>query len=336
MAGEYTFSLSDGGANRVDGTLTVAGAVEKQVALPTGDWFGTIRLHNASGASAGAYPGTQDEKTHTAQFRVEDFRTLAYLYAERGVDAPADAALYSCYIGQNGKDYGDGSQPSNRKSWSSYQTALVSLLTAGMTDCEVRLEARSASGADTRIQSYMLRLHRVPTLASLAVYGEGTRLPLTFDPAATEYAVTTVSDRLTIEAVPFGTEGYSVTVNGGTSAEVPVGTITVQVAHTNGERTAYTIAATKVDSVEVRITVPAGTDTAVFNAADSEIAPSAAGPTASSPASAIPGSRQSRNSIMRRAALRPLPVSRCRPRSRTRRTVSARLPPTARAIRRTV
>ena len=26
-----------------DGTLTVAGAVEKQVALPTGDWFGTIR-----------------------------------------------------------------------------------------------------------------------------------------------------------------------------------------------------------------------------------------------------------------------------------------------------
>lgn len=159
----------------------------------------------------------------------------------------------------------------------SYQTALVSLLTAGMTDCEVRLEARSASGADTRIQSYMLRLHRVPTLASLAVYGEGTRLPLTFDPAATEYAVTTVSDRLTIEAVPFGTEGYSVTVNGGTSAEVPVGTITVQVAHTNGERTAYTIAATKVDSVEVRITVPAGTDTAVFNAADSEIAPVGSG-----------------------------------------------------------
>lgn len=264
VAGEYTFSLSDGGANRVDGTLTVAGAVEKQVTLPTGDWFGTIRLHNASGASAGAYPGTQDDKTHTAQFRVEDFRTLAYLYAERGVDAPADAALYSCYIGQNGKDYGDGSQPSNRKSWSSYQTALVSLLTAGMTDCEVRLEARSASGADTRIQSYMLRLHRVPTLASLAVYGEGTRLPLTFDPAATEYAVTTVSDRLAIEAAPFDTEGYSVTVNGGTSAEVPVGTITVQVAHTNGERTAYTIAATKVDSVEVRITVPAGTDTAVF------------------------------------------------------------------------
>ena len=175
VAGEYTFSLSDGGANRVDGTLAVAGAVEKQVALPTGDWFGTIRLHNASGASAGAYPGTQDEKTHTAQFRVEDFRTLAYLYAERGVDAPADAALYSCYIGQNGKDYGDGSQPSNRKSWSSYQTALVSLLTAGMTDCEVRLEARSASGTDMRIQSYTLRLHRVPTLASLAVYGEGTR-----------------------------------------------------------------------------------------------------------------------------------------------------------------
>ena len=277
VAGEYTFSLSDGGANRVDGTLTVAGAVEKQVTLPTGDWFGTIRLHNASGASAGAYPGTQDEKTHTAQFRVEDFRTLAYLYAERGVDAPADAALYSCYIGQNGKDYGDGSQPSNRKSWSSYQTALVSLLTAGMTDCEVRLEARSASGTDMRIQSYTLRLHRVPTLASLAVYGEGTRLPLDFDPAGTDYAVTTVSDRLAIEAAPFDTEGYSVTVNGGTSAEVPVGTITVQVAHTNGERTAYTIAATKVDSVEVRITVPAGTDTAVFNAADSEIAPIGSG-----------------------------------------------------------
>ena len=43
VAGEYTFSLSDGGANRVDGTLTVAGAVEKQVTLPTGDWFGTMR-----------------------------------------------------------------------------------------------------------------------------------------------------------------------------------------------------------------------------------------------------------------------------------------------------
>lgn len=30
VAGEYTFSLSDGGANRVDGTLTVAGAVESR------------------------------------------------------------------------------------------------------------------------------------------------------------------------------------------------------------------------------------------------------------------------------------------------------------------
>lgn len=76
-----------------------------------------------------------------------------------------------------------------------------------MTDCEVRLEARSASGTDMRIQSYTLCLHRVPTLATLAVYGEGTRLPLDFDPAGTDYAVTTVSDRLAIEAAPFDTEG---------------------------------------------------------------------------------------------------------------------------------
>lgn len=148
--------------------------------------------------------------------------------------------------------------------------------------------------------------------------------------------MTTVSDRLRIEAAPFDTEGYSVTVNGGTSAEVPVGTITVQVAHTNGERTAYTIAATKVDSVEVRITVPAGTDTAVFNAADSEIAPVGSGTYR-----LIPGERYTWITTKQEfyhaaAALRPLPVSRCRRRSRTRRTVSARLPPTARAIRRTV
>ncbi len=83
VAGEYTFSLSDGGEPR------------RRSATVAARWKSRSRCRRATGSARsastmrpahprGAYPGTQDEKTHTAQFRVEDFTLGLSLCRARG------------------------------------------------------------------------------------------------------------------------------------------------------------------------------------------------------------------------------------------------------------
>ena len=278
IAGTYTFCVSDGGCNRTEGTLTVDKNVSKTVTLPTGQWFGTVTLNHTSGSGDYAYPRTV-EGANAASYAVEDFRTAVYLNAQMGsVPNEKTTVLYACYIGQNGQDYGDGSVSSNRRSWESTQMLLPSLLTADMSGRTFTLEARypDAEG-NTQIQSYTVRIDRKPTLAALTVTGDGTVLPLDFAPQTTEYTVTTVSDTLELTAVPFGAEGYSVTVNDRQTNTVSVrdgDTITVRTAHESGAQTAYTLHVKKAAAVTVSPSLPdSETTISVRNAAGCEIAP---------------------------------------------------------------
>ena len=268
LPGTYAFLATDGGNNRLEGSVTVSANCTVAGALPQGNWFGTVQLFRASGSGSTAYPSSGSE------YFIEDARTSAYLYAELGTDAPDIPALYSCYTGLDGKDYGDGEVEANRKSWESRQTKLISLLDESMTGRSLTLEARCTDGNGfTMIQSYPMTVTRIPTLAHLRVLDNGTLLPLDFNPTITSYTVTALSDTLTVDASPFLSEGYTVSYNGSSDSTVPAEDFTVTVSHDGGQSRTYAVSVRKAAYVTVSLSVPSGVSVQVENAAGSVIAP---------------------------------------------------------------
>lgn len=182
IAGDYKFSVSDGGYNRTDGTLTVSADAQISVTLPYGQWFGNIRLLDYSKVP---FRYTQDETAHTAQYWIKDTAEplgSIYLNAAMGDVPDADTTyLRTIYVGTNGKD-----MSSTARSWDSTATGLTYLVKQGMEGRTFTLEAqyKTADGY-TQVQSYAVTLTRVPTLASLSVTADGTKLPLTFEPTTT-------------------------------------------------------------------------------------------------------------------------------------------------------
>ena len=156
-----------------------------------------------------------------------------------------------------------GKEGAARRTWLSRQTVLTAVVAPdSMEGSSLVLEARLEDGAFQQYQTFALELVRVPTLSGLRVTGDGTRLPLAFDPAVTDYGVTTVSDTLTVEPTAL-CQGVRVTVNGKTGAavEVPVSgdtEITVEASHENGCKRAYTIRVTKAASTDVTVTFEPG------------------------------------------------------------------------------
>lgn len=269
IAGDYKFSVSDGGYNRTDGTLTVSADAQISVTLPYGQWFGNIRLLDYSKEP---FRYTQDKTTHTAQYWIKDTAMplgSIYLNAAMGDVPDADTTyLRTIYVGTNGKD-----MSSTARSWDSTATGLTYLVKQGMEGRTFTLEAQyKAADGYTQVQSYTVTVTRVPTLASLSVTAEGTKLPLAFEPTTTSYSLTTVSSTLDIAAAPFG-EDYTVTGTGAASLEGDTLTHSIQVAAPNGEQNTYTLRVQKVASVPVTLTIPAGTTVQVLNGAGSEIAP---------------------------------------------------------------
>ena len=269
IAGDYKLSVSDGGHNRTDGTLTVSADAQVSVTLPYGQWFGNIRLLDAEKEP---YRFKQNQADHTAQYWIEDTGNAlssVYLNAAMGnVPDTKTTKLRTIYTGTNGKDMSNLA-----RSWNSTATSLTYLLAAGMEGKTFALEAQYA-GADgyTQIQSYDVTVTRVPTLKTLTATAEGTKLPLDFEPTVREYSLTTVSSTLEIAAEPFG-EDYTVTGTGTVQLTGDTQDHTVQVTAPNGEQSAYTLHIQKVASVPVTLTVPSGTTVQVFNGAGSEIAP---------------------------------------------------------------
>ena len=265
VAGDYDFCVSDGGYNRSEGKLSVKANTTLNVTLPHGEWFGAVKILDGNKE---AYPYIQNTLDHTAVYQIPDVAKEVgslYLNVEQGDVPDANTTrLRTIYKGVNGVDYSEVS-----RSWKSTATALTYILKQNMVGAQFRLEAQYTDDSGYhQIQSYDVKLERTPTLAGLTVIADGTVLPVVFDPVTYSYEVITVSDHLVISAEPFGT-GYEIS---GT------GTIPADRSHkisvsAQGRTTEYTLNITKKASVAVKLTVPAGVDVQVENAAGSVIAP---------------------------------------------------------------
>ncbi len=269
IAGAYHFCVSDGGYNRTEGTLQVSANAEIAVVLPDGEWFGDIRLLDGNKEP---YRYTQDSQTHSAQYWVGDTaKELASIYLNAAMGDVPDTAtvkLRTIYVGTDGKD-----KSTTSRSWNSTASALTYLVTQGMEGRSFSLEAQYADkNGHTQIQSYALTVTRVPTLRALSVTAEGTRLPLAFDPVQAEYTLQTVSSTLEISAEAFGAD-YTVSGTGTVKLSGSSLQHEIVVEAPNGAQNTYRLRVTKTASVSVRLTVPSGTDAAVYNAAGAQIAP---------------------------------------------------------------
>lgn len=269
IPGDYTFDISDGGINHVRGTLTLSAAQTLSVALPTGTWIANVDLSMDSG---NAWAAVHREGN---TYYVPDYASgNLYPYIEPG--AGVDTTACGVYLADT--------ENASRRTWQSKQTVLTRLVAPdSMEGTHFALEARLEDGAFEQYQRYDLQIVRIPTLASLTVVGDGTILPLAFDPAVTTYALTTVSDSLEVCADALCAEA-AVTVNGGTDTTVAItgdsARITVEVSHINGQKTAYILEVTRVASVDVTLTHDASVAVSVCNAAGASIAPKAQNGTA--------------------------------------------------------
>lgn len=265
VAGEYSFVVSDGGYNRTEGAVTVSEDTALSVTLPSGEWFGDVKILDAN---KNAYPYAQDTTAHTAVFQIPDTaKELSSLYLNVGQGAVPDkenTRLRTIYIGTDGRNFS-----AKARSWESIDTALTYLIVPGMEEKTFPLEAQyTDSNGHTQIQSYSMTIERTPTLASLTVTADGTVLPVAFDPLIGSYDVVTVSDTLDIAASSFGAD-YTIQ---GTGPQPVSKHITVSVSH-GGKTTDYTLNITRKDSVAVKLTAEDGVTVQVQNAAGSVIAP---------------------------------------------------------------
>ena len=265
VAGEYRFTVSDGAYNRTEGTICVSGNTALSTTLPSGEWFGDVKILNEH---KDAYPYTQDTASHTAIYQIPDTaKELSSLYLNVGQGSVPDSAatkLRTIYVGTNAEDYADVT-----RSWESTATALTYLVQPGMEGVQFQLEAQYTDGnGHTQIQAYTMVLERTPTLTELTVTAEGTRLPLVFDSTSYTYEVVTVSDNLVIEGKPYQ-DSYKVQGTG-SFATASVHTVTVSA---EGKDIAYTLNITKKDPVNVTLAVPSGVAVILENSAGGVIMP---------------------------------------------------------------
>ena len=283
VAGTYTFSVSDGGANRAEGTVSIdaehAGQTVK-VTLPSGEWFGDVQLLDAG---KNAYALEQDAEAHRTVYQIPDTvgSTGLYLYAAYADvpdkdEAKTKTTLRTIYTGTDGVD-----KSTISRSWNSQNTALAFCLAQGMDGRTIKLEAgyemSGDTGSYTMIQSYDLVLERFPTLKELSVKDGETELLADFQSQQETYTLTTTADTLTITGTPFWTDGCQVLVNGEDTATVAVDrknvTAEVSVTWKGKKTTTYRLNITKADPVQVDLKIPSGTTVRVENEAGSEVPP---------------------------------------------------------------
>lgn len=262
-AGEYEFDLSDGGINHIRGSISVTADTTLTAELPSGQWLDSMELSIANGDDWAAV-----EKLGDWTFAVPDYSGKhLYPYFVPGTDV--DTSACAMYLGEG-----------SRRTWLSKETVLARVLEDNsMEGAVLELEARQAYGAYVQYQTYPITIVRTPSLASLQVSSDGTKLPLSLDPAVLEYDLTTTGD--SVDLLPQALcDGTTVMVDGvETSGEAVnvildegITEIEVAVRHENGQSSTYTLNVEKLDSVEVTISTDADS-VAVYNAAGAEIAP---------------------------------------------------------------
>ena len=278
--GDYTFSISDGSYNRTEGSVTVNGSTVLPIELPSGQWFGEVRvLRNNRTENYPAYAGTCDLGTHTAEYFIEDVNANGSmnLYVERGGELPEGAVLRANYIGTSGTNYA-----SINRSWESSTNALAFCIAEGMEGREIPLDARYTSDAGyTMIQSYRLKITRIPTCSDIVLRdGNGTSLLTDFSATQTEYTLNTIDSVIEVETSPYGEEGYTISVDAvqkesGNRVKLQDGenTFSVRVSYKDGQKNTYTFTVNKIAAAEVTLTMEEGVTAEIFNANDNLVSP---------------------------------------------------------------
>lgn len=284
VPGNYTFCVSDGAKNRVEGMITVSENTTLEVELPYGEWFGKIILgrkdENSSESPTIPYNFTQDFETNTAEYFITDISGDIFWGVERGTETPLEARPYACYVSTNNYDYSDAP-----KSWETYNLQLTKLLSNGMEGRTFTLEARNSyETADGNIyqmiQSFDIKVTRIPTCNEIIIKdGNGTTVFNEFNPEINEYTFNVTNDELEVFSELSDADNYSVSLDAAALEDEKIkltegeNEFSITVAHSNGKTNTYTFYVTLVSSVNVLLNVPENVTAEVFNADGQVILP---------------------------------------------------------------
>ena len=292
--GTYEYWISDGGynysSNSLSDSVEVSSDTELNIELPSGEWFGDIYLlQNRTDKDGKKIPFQYqvDEKNHVVECYVDDRaggKDSVYLYVTPGKDLPKDLKNYDVryYL----EDEHSLAVSNELVSWNSEKNDYGKYrVQTGMGDSQYDVYTRYLGDSSTRqsilFQGYTVKVKKVPTADITIQDQDGNSLIDGFNPAKTDYTVNTIADQINITATPYGTDGYSVSIQNGSEVsedgnitvkdgENPV---TVTVSHTNGNSRTYRFTVNKVKSVETTLKASDGVKVQVFNFNNEEIKP---------------------------------------------------------------
>lgn len=294
--GTYDYWISDGTynycTNSISDNLEVTDtATTLDITLPSGEWFGDVYLlQNRTDENGKKIPFQYqtDATNHVVECFVDDRaggKNSVYLYVTPGKDLPEDLQNYD--VRYYFSDEHSLAVSNQSVSWNSEKNDYgVYRVSPGMEDSQYDIRTRylgedSSTRQSILFQSYTVKVSRVPTADITIKDKEGNSLIDGFEPAKTDYTVNTVSDALTVNATPYGTDGYSVRIekNG---TEVSDGNIqltdgenkvSVIVSHTNGHSRTYQFTVNKLQAVKTSLKASDGVKVQVFNFNNEEVKP---------------------------------------------------------------
>ncbi len=292
--GTYEYWISDGkynySTNSLSKSVEVSGDTELNIELPSGEWFGDIYLLQSRTDKDGKKIPFQyqvDEKNHVVECYVDDRaggKDSVYLYVTPGKDLPKDLKNYDVryYL----EDEHSLAVSNELVSWNSEKNDYGKYrVRTGMEDSQYDVYTRYLGDSSTRqsilFQGYTVKVKKVPTADITMKDSDGNSLIDGFDPAETDYTVSTSADHLNINAVPYGTDGYSVSIKNGSEVSEDgnvalkdgENSVTVTVSHTNGQARTYNFTVNKVKAAETTLKASAGVKVKVYNFNNEEIKP---------------------------------------------------------------
>lgn len=300
IAGDYTFSVSDGKYNRTEGNVKIRENIELFVELPTGEWFDDIffRKYDPFLGYGEPYRSERNSNEHKLTVWVDDAADNLFglnMVCYQGSDIPdsSETLLKTVYISTDGENMSDKHQ-----TWSSQTSSKVwgnfvrRLIDEGLSGDTFSLEAHYKDSAGyTQIQSFEIDIQRVPTLTMLAVYADGTRLKIGAEYYSSgtdgqghellpvdmyfrhewEYSAATTSDSLEIVADAYG--DYEIAGIGTIPVTSDKFDHVITVIAQDGKVSEYILHVEKDSGVTVTLVLPDDTTGQIFSDIDSEIMP---------------------------------------------------------------
>lgn len=293
-AGKYRYWISDGGynycASNADDWLQVSEDTTLNVTLPSGEWFGDIYLLGNRTDENGKkipFPYQVDEKNHLVTCYVDDRcggKDSVYLYITPGKDLPSDLKNYDVRYYLN--DTHDLSGDSTSVSWNSEKNDYgVYRISPGMEESQYDVSTRylgsAAESGSVLLQNYTVKVVKIPTAVITMKDSDGNSILEGFDPSVTEYSADTAEDQITINAVPYQNEGYSIAIQNGTESvnegkinlKTGENLITVTVSHISGTKKTYQFQINKVAAVETMVQASSGVKVQILNQNNEEVKP---------------------------------------------------------------